>query len=150
MGRWCFWVRRPICSGAESFLAGTASCRIEVSDVHALFDDREVQALIDFEVAYLGNPLADIGYSLFFNAMQRENAERPLEDLPSDDETWERWSEVTGRPVVHREYWTAFGATVVTITATRAMVQWGLGGPNLESVNVLVDRWEAAAKRAGR
>ena len=29
--------RRPICSGAESFLAGTASCRIEVSDVDALF-----------------------------------------------------------------------------------------------------------------
>jgi hypothetical protein len=30
-------VRQPICSGAESFLAGTASCRIEVSDVDALF-----------------------------------------------------------------------------------------------------------------
>ena len=29
--------RNPICSGAESFLAGTASCRIEVSDVDALF-----------------------------------------------------------------------------------------------------------------
>ena len=29
--------RQPICSGAESFLAGTASCRIEVSDVDALF-----------------------------------------------------------------------------------------------------------------
>jgi len=28
---------QPICSGAESFLAGTASCRIEVSDVDALF-----------------------------------------------------------------------------------------------------------------
>jgi uncharacterized glyoxalase superfamily protein PhnB len=32
---------RPICSGAESFLAGTASCRIEVADVDALF--RELQ-----------------------------------------------------------------------------------------------------------
>ena len=29
--------QRPICSGAESFLAGTASCRIEVRDVDALF-----------------------------------------------------------------------------------------------------------------
>jgi catechol 2,3-dioxygenase-like lactoylglutathione lyase family enzyme len=29
--------QRPVCSGAESFLAGTASCRIEVSDVDALF-----------------------------------------------------------------------------------------------------------------
>jgi uncharacterized glyoxalase superfamily protein PhnB len=31
--------RNPICSGAESFLAGTASCRIEVTDVDALFTE---------------------------------------------------------------------------------------------------------------
>ena len=30
---------RPICSGAESFLAGTASCRIEVLEVDALFEE---------------------------------------------------------------------------------------------------------------
>jgi len=30
---------RPVGSGAESFLAGTASCRIEVADVDALFDE---------------------------------------------------------------------------------------------------------------
>ena len=30
---------RPICSGAESFLAGTASCRIEVAQIDALFDE---------------------------------------------------------------------------------------------------------------
>ena len=75
----------------------------------------------------------------FFSAMQRENAERPLDGLPSDDETWQRWSDVTRRPVVDRAYWTAFGATVVAITATRAMIQWGLGGPNLEGDNVLVE-----------
>ena len=32
---------RPICSGAESFLSGTASCRIEVEDVDALFAELE-------------------------------------------------------------------------------------------------------------
>lgn len=31
--------QRPICSGAESFLAGTASCRIEVGDIDALFEE---------------------------------------------------------------------------------------------------------------
>jgi hypothetical protein len=30
---------RPISSGAESFLAGTGSCRIEVADVDALFEE---------------------------------------------------------------------------------------------------------------
>jgi len=29
--------RRPVCSGAESFLAGTASCRIEAGDVDGLY-----------------------------------------------------------------------------------------------------------------
>ena len=33
--------RRPIRSGAESFLAGTASCRILVSDVDGLFTELE-------------------------------------------------------------------------------------------------------------
>src|SRR3954451_23458690 len=28
---------QPICSGAESFLGGTASCRIEVADLDGLF-----------------------------------------------------------------------------------------------------------------
>jgi hypothetical protein len=32
-------VNLPICSGAESFLAGTASCRIEVADVDVLFEE---------------------------------------------------------------------------------------------------------------
>ena len=32
---------RPVCSGAESFLAGTESCRIEVADVDALYHELE-------------------------------------------------------------------------------------------------------------
>ncbi len=32
---------RPVCSGAESFLAGTASCRIEAADPDALFTELE-------------------------------------------------------------------------------------------------------------
>jgi uncharacterized glyoxalase superfamily protein PhnB len=37
---------RPICSGAESFLAGTASCRIEVADVDALFRELQPQGVL--------------------------------------------------------------------------------------------------------
>lgn len=141
------WLQASLPSDAGD---ASALCMGDARLVNALFRDDEVQALIDFEVAYLGNPIADIGYSLFFNAMQRDHAERPAAGIPSDDETWQRWSEATGRPAVHREYWTAFGATVVVITATRAMIQWGLGGPNLEGDNLIIDRWEAAAERAGR
>src|SRR5688500_5573337 len=38
--------RRPICSGAESFLAGTASCRIEVADVDALFAELQAAGVL--------------------------------------------------------------------------------------------------------
>jgi hypothetical protein len=37
---------QPICSGAESFLAGTASCRIEVTDVDALFEELRVAGVL--------------------------------------------------------------------------------------------------------
>jgi uncharacterized glyoxalase superfamily protein PhnB len=36
----------PICSGAESFIAGTASCRIEVRDVDALFEELEAAGVL--------------------------------------------------------------------------------------------------------
>ncbi|MDQ3671515.1 MAG: VOC family protein [Actinomycetota bacterium] len=36
----------PICSGAESFLAGTASCRVEVADVDALFDELQPEGVL--------------------------------------------------------------------------------------------------------
>jgi hypothetical protein len=38
--------RQPICSGAESFLAGTASCRIEVSDVDGLFAELQAAGVL--------------------------------------------------------------------------------------------------------
>ena len=38
--------KRPVDSGAESFLAGTASCRIEVVDVDALFDELRRQGVL--------------------------------------------------------------------------------------------------------
>jgi hypothetical protein len=37
---------RPVSSGAESFLAGTASCRIEVTDVDGLFDEFEGEGVL--------------------------------------------------------------------------------------------------------
>jgi catechol 2,3-dioxygenase-like lactoylglutathione lyase family enzyme len=37
---------RPVSSGAESFLAGTASCRIEVADPDALFAELEPRGVL--------------------------------------------------------------------------------------------------------
>ena len=52
--------RQPVCSGAESFLAGTASCRIEVSDVDALFAELQ-SAEVLHEVSHAGVSETDFG-----------------------------------------------------------------------------------------
>lgn len=38
--------RQPVCSGAESFIAGTASCRIEVDDVDGLYAEMAAAAVL--------------------------------------------------------------------------------------------------------
>jgi catechol 2,3-dioxygenase-like lactoylglutathione lyase family enzyme len=37
---------RPVCSGAESFIAGTASCRISVKGVDELYDELKPRAVL--------------------------------------------------------------------------------------------------------
>ncbi len=39
-------VAEPICSGAESFLAGTASCRIQVHAIDELYEEYKAQGVI--------------------------------------------------------------------------------------------------------
>ena len=56
--------RRPICSGAESFLAGTASCRIEVSDVDALFAELQSAGVLH-DVSRRGVSATDFGTTEF-------------------------------------------------------------------------------------
>lgn len=38
----------PVCTGAESFLAGTASCRIKVDEVDALYREMQVAAVLHY------------------------------------------------------------------------------------------------------
>jgi aminoglycoside phosphotransferase (APT) family kinase protein len=116
--------------------------------VNCLFDGAEARALVDFEVAYVGHPAADVGYSVFVDELQRQNTPQPLPGIGTADEAWARWAHATGRNLVDRDYWTAFGATVLGITATRAMIQWGLAGPSVEDSNPVVAAWESALARA--
>lgn len=124
--------------------ASPALCMGDARLVNGLLRDGQVVGLVDFEVAYVGNPAADIGYSLFMDLRQRASVDEPLGGFASADETWQRWEISTGRSATDRAYWTAFGATILVITATRAMVQWGLAGPSVEDTNPLIDAWEDA------
>jgi hypothetical protein len=51
---------RPICSGAESFLAGTASCRIELGDVDALYEGLKREGVLH-DVSQPGVTVTDFG-----------------------------------------------------------------------------------------
>ncbi|MCA2244767.1 phosphotransferase family protein [Mycobacterium sp. WUMAC-067] len=141
------WLQANIPVDAD---AAPAICMGDARLVNALVNGDSVQALVDFEVAYIGNPAADIGYGLFLDEMHRQNSDEPLPGVPSPEETWQRWSQRTGRPVSDCNYWTAFGVMVLCITATRAMVQWGLAGPSLEDTNPIVAEWELMTTRASR
>jgi catechol 2,3-dioxygenase-like lactoylglutathione lyase family enzyme len=41
-----WWIFRPIQSGAESFIAGTASCRIEVNGIDELYEEYKAQNIL--------------------------------------------------------------------------------------------------------
>ena len=127
-----------------------APCMGDSRFANCLVDGTEVTALVDFEVAYLGNPAADVGYSTFLDGMQRASATPPLAGAGTDDEAWQRWEAATGRDVVDRSFWTAFGATIIVITATRAVVQWDVAPDDPEPANHLVTLWEGLIDEAAR
>jgi aminoglycoside phosphotransferase (APT) family kinase protein len=141
------WLGENVPPGADD---APAVCMGDARMVNCLLTGTDVRALVDFEVAYTGNPAADIGYSLFVDGRHRDGTDRSLPGLPSAEETWARWERATGRTADHREYWTAFGATIIVVTATRAMIQWGLPVESVDTGNPLVDAWEAAVRRAAQ
>lgn len=142
------WLRDHLPPDADD---APAVCMGDARLVNCLFDGTDARALVDFEVAYRGNPAADVGYSLFVDEVQEAQPDLRLTIRPSTDETWARWSCATGRPASRPEYWTAFGATILCVTATRWMLLWGFSDvAGVEAANPLVTRWEATVAAAPR
>jgi aminoglycoside phosphotransferase (APT) family kinase protein len=123
-----------------------ALCMGDARLVNAVVIGSDVRALVDFEVAYVGNPIGDIGYSLFLERSHGHTA--PLPGLPTEDETWARWSAATGRELVDLDYWMAFAATVIVVTATRASVMWGPPDSFSEDQQGLLPLWESVVEGA--
>jgi aminoglycoside phosphotransferase (APT) family kinase protein len=135
------WLREHLPASADAPLA---VCMGDARLVNGIVADDAVRALVDFEVVYLGNPIADVGYSLFLERAQRTTD--PLSGIPPEEETWERWSAGTGRPLVDVEYWTAFAATIIVITAARATAIWA--GSFSEEGAGLLPAWEQLVEDA--
>lgn len=80
-----------------------------------------VVALVDWELAQVGNPRGDIAYHLYLDGRYASVAGRRLDGLPDAATTWRRWEGRTGLAATDRRYWEVYGATSFAITATRAM-----------------------------
>jgi aminoglycoside phosphotransferase (APT) family kinase protein len=103
-----------------------------------------VVALVDWELASVGNPRADIAYHLYLDGRYANVAGRRLDGLPDADATWRGWEERTGLDASDRGYWTAYAATYMAITATRAMrLGYGFDACDIEGANPIVADLEA-------
>ena len=96
----------------------------------------KVAALVDWELAHLGNPRGDIGFHLYMDSLFAVFAGRRLSGLPTGEATWERWERRTGFEVADPHYWRTYGACAMAITATRAMrLDLGFDEADVESGN---------------
>ncbi len=76
-----------------------------------LFRDLEVVAVLDWEMAFIGDPIADLAWWLFLDWNHSDGYGIPrLEGFPSREETIARYEELTGTKVENLHYYEAFGA----------------------------------------
>ena len=139
------WLAANIPEGADD---DPALCMGDARLGNALLCGTDVIALVDFEVAHLGNPASDIGYCHMHETFTRHLTDRPAAGIPPIEDTWDRWEAASGRTVENRAYWTAFGATTLCITGTRAMLQWGIPAESIDTDNLVVAEWESLIARA--
>jgi aminoglycoside phosphotransferase (APT) family kinase protein len=76
-----------------------------------LFRDSRCVAVLDWEMAALGNPEQDLAWWLFLDWHHSSGLEIPrLEGLPTREETVTRYEELMGRQVKHLFYYEVFAA----------------------------------------
>jgi aminoglycoside phosphotransferase (APT) family kinase protein len=107
-----------------------------------MFRDDRVVAVLDWEMAHLGDPEADLAWWLFLDWTSCDGYGFPrLEGFPSKEETIARYEELTGAKVEHAFYyevWAAFRFGVIMARVATRLKQLGLPVPNpsFESNNV--------------
>jgi aminoglycoside phosphotransferase (APT) family kinase protein len=123
--------------------------------------DGEIRAVLDWELATLGDPLSDVGALLAYWP-EREDPGEPftpaplLPGFPSRDELVEGYAEASRRPVDRLPFWHALGLWKVAIISEGVLRRAEeSGGADSDSamppgiVENLVEQAEAVARRAG-
>jgi aminoglycoside phosphotransferase (APT) family kinase protein len=129
--------------------ASPRPCMGDARMANLLQRDGKVLALVDWELAYVGNPRGDIAYHLYMDGRYATVAGRRLDGLPDADTTWRRWAQRTGLAATDRRYWAIYGSTFMAITATRAMrTVHGFDPADIEVINPIVPDIEAFLEEA--
>jgi aminoglycoside phosphotransferase (APT) family kinase protein len=111
-----------------------------------IFQDFEVTALLDWEMATVGNPVLDLSWWLFVDEVNmRGNGipgmERPrLEGLPGPGATVARWEELLGRKAEHLPYYQVFAGFRFAAVMIRIMQQQVAYGTFPEEVGLVLER----------
>ncbi len=85
-----------------------------------IFDGVDCIAVLDWEMARLGNPVQDLAWWLASDRCFSEGLElERLAGIPGRDETIERWVQTTGRSADHFHYYTILALTRFTMNMAR-------------------------------
>jgi len=87
-----------------------------------IFRDHEVAAVLDWEMASLGDPERDIAWYCYFDRQFTEGlgVDR-LPGIPTDEQTIARWEELTGRTVQHFAYYQVLSGFAFSVIMGRLM-----------------------------
>lgn len=95
---------------------------------------RQIVAVLDWEMAYLGDPEADLAFFLYGDWQHSEGYGIPrLEGCPGEEETLARYEELTGRRVEHLLYnkiWAALRAGIVQLKVFKNFREMGIPLPS--------------------
>jgi aminoglycoside phosphotransferase (APT) family kinase protein len=89
-------------------------------------DCAEVAAVLDWEMAVLGNPVQDLAWYCYIDNTFAEGLNFPrLEGFPSYEDSVARWQAATGYPVEDFFYYTVFAAMRYGLILSRIMLATG-------------------------
>jgi aminoglycoside phosphotransferase (APT) family kinase protein len=99
---------------------GPALCWGDARLSNLIFRDFSVVAVLDWEMASIGDPMLDVGWWIFADdALTTGSGCERLPGFPSRVETAERWSRLTGRSADTLDYFELAGALRFTIIMLR-------------------------------
>jgi aminoglycoside phosphotransferase (APT) family kinase protein len=143
--RYYAWARNgrtwPICAAALDWLEAhrfvprdVRLCWGDARLPNLVFRDDTVVGVLDWEMAFLGDPEADLGWWLFMDWATGPGYGLPrLAGLPGREETIARYEALTGRRVTHPLWHEVFAAVrfaLIMARIARRMEEVGLPAPN--------------------